>query len=403
MFLTESKGGPVTSHTRFHLPDLDALCREVDGLGLRLPIAEDLSILAREVTIGGRRVANRLAVQPMEGFDAALDEAPGELSFRRYERYAAGGSGLIWFEATAMLPEARSNPRQFMLHGGNADVFARLVDATRTAAQRAFGRDVLAVIQLTHSGRYSKPGGKPCPMIAHHSPVLDPKHQLPPDYPLVSDEYLDRLQDVYVEAAKLAGRAGFDGVDVKACHRYLVSELLASHTREGRYGGPLENRSRLLCEVVGRIRDAVPGLFVTTRINLYDALPHPFGFGVSRDDCRVPDLAEPIEVIRRLRGAGHSAGQRVGRRPALRSALWAALRSADRRREPARRTSAGRRRPADRPSPAGAASDARFAGGGGGLQLVAAPDALRGGGGDRLGLCHAGRPGPQRVCVSGCG
>jgi 2,4-dienoyl-CoA reductase-like NADH-dependent reductase (Old Yellow Enzyme family) len=294
----------VASHARFHLRDLDSLHRELDRLRIRLPIAEDLSILAREVTIAGRRVPNRFAVQPMEGFDSTPDGGPGQFSFRRYERYAAGGSGLIWFEATAILPEARSNPRQFALHAGDVDAFARLVEATRRAAQAAFGRDVLAVIQLTHSGRYSKPAGRPRPMIAHHNPVLDPKHHLPADYPLVSDDYLDRLQDVYVQAAKLAQRAGFDGVDIKACHRYLVSELLASHTREGRYGGPLENRSRLLREVTGRIHGEVPGLFATTRINLYDALPHPFGFGVSRDDWRVPDLAEPIEVIRQLRGLG---------------------------------------------------------------------------------------------------
>ncbi len=291
-------------HKRFHLRDLDALRAELAASGLSLPIAEDLAILGQPVAIGDRSAPNRLLVQPMEGFDSTPDGSPGALCFRRYVRYAEGGSGLIWFEATAVLHEARSNPRQLVLHAGSVASFARLVAVTRQAAREAFGHEITAILQLTHSGRYSKPGGIPRPMIAHHSAVLDPKHRLPPDYPLVSDEYLDRLQDTYVETAKLAREAGFDGVDVKACHRYLVSELLASHTREGKYGTTLENRSRLLRETVERIRDGVPGIFVTTRINVYDAIPYPYGFGVSREEpCRA-DLSEPIEVIRVLRALG---------------------------------------------------------------------------------------------------
>jgi NADPH-dependent glutamate synthase beta subunit-like oxidoreductase/2,4-dienoyl-CoA reductase-like NADH-dependent reductase (Old Yellow Enzyme family) len=290
----------MSKHRRFHLRDLGQLRQELANLGLVLPREEDLSILGEPVAIGRHQTPNRFVVQPMEGFDAADDGSPGDLSFRRYRRYAHGGSGLIWFEATAVLDEARSNPHQAWLHPGNVDAYARLVDHTRRAAREAFGRDVVLVIQLTHSGRYSKPTGIPRPIIAHRSAVLDPKHNLPEDYPLVTDEYLDRLQDTYVEAARLAARAGFDGVDLKSCHRYLVSELLASHTREGKYGGTLENRSRLLRESLDKIRQAVPKVFVTTRLNVYDAIPYPYGFGVDRDDYQVPDLSEPIELIREL-------------------------------------------------------------------------------------------------------
>ena len=291
-------------HKRFHLRDLRMLRAELEQLGLSLPLSEDVSVLAKRVPLGVRQVANRFAVHPMEGFDSTPDGSPDELSFRRYCRYAEGGSGLIWFEATAVLPEARSNPQQLALHAKSAGIFARLVDATREAARRAWGHDVVLILQLTHSGRYSKPAGLPRPLIAHHSDVLDRLHNLGPDYPLVTDEYLDRLQDTYLEAAPVGGGRGFDGVDIKACHRYLVSELLASHTREGRYGGSLENRSRLLRESLARIADALPGIFVTTRMNVYDAIPYPFGFGVNRDDKEVPDLTEPLEVIRQLRAVG---------------------------------------------------------------------------------------------------
>lgn len=291
-------------HKRFHLRDLEGLRTELAALGISLPISEDVSVLGTPLTVGRCTAPNRFLVQPMEGFDSTPDGSPGPLSFRRYTRYAEGGSGTIWFEATAVLHEARSNPRQLVLHAGSVGEFRRLLAATRRAAREAFGHEIVALIQLTHSGRYSKPDGIPRPMIAHRSPVLDPKHRLPPDYPLVSDDYLDRLQDIYVEAARLAKEAGFDGVDVKACHRYLVSELLASHTREGKYGGSLENRWRFLRETVAKIRDRVPDLLVTTRINVFDAIPYPYGFGVSRDEPVRPDLAEPLEVVRGLGALG---------------------------------------------------------------------------------------------------
>lgn len=98
-------------------------------------------------------------------------------------------------------------------------------------------------MQLTHSGRYSKPEGVAAPMIAYRDPLLDPPVKVTDDGPVVSDEYLDGLVDIYVQAAKLAKEAGFDGVDIKACHRYLFSELLSAFTREGKYGGSFENRT----------------------------------------------------------------------------------------------------------------------------------------------------------------
>jgi NADPH-dependent glutamate synthase beta subunit-like oxidoreductase/2,4-dienoyl-CoA reductase-like NADH-dependent reductase (Old Yellow Enzyme family) len=294
----------MSGHARFHLKTPDDLRSELARLGLSLPTREDLGVLGDKVKVGRCEAPNRFVVQPMEGFDADAEGRPTDLAFRRYRRYAEGGSGLIWFEATAVLHEARSNPGQFWLHGGSYDTFTRLVEATRRTAREKLGREPVLVLQLTHSGRYSKPSGAPEPIIAHRSPVLDPKHGLRADYPVVTDEYLDRLQDTFVETAKLAAGAGFDGVDVKSCHRYLVSELLASHTREGRYGGSYENRTRFLRETLARIKSEVPGVFATTRMNAYDATGFPYGWGVDRNDCREPDLTEPVRLARELAGPG---------------------------------------------------------------------------------------------------
>ena len=294
----------MSKHQRFRYRSLEDLQTAIQNLNVDIPLSTDLSVLGSSLTAGGFELSNRFAVHPMEGFDADENGAPGELAFRRYRRYASGGSALIWFEATAVVPEGRSNPGQFHISKQTVNTFRQLVDATHQAARDAGNPRPMLVLQLTHSGRYSKPAGVPAPIIAHRSPVLDPVHELPDDYPVISDAELDALQERFVEAAELAKAAGFDAVDVKSCHRYLVAELHASHTREGKYGGSLENRSRFLRETLARIRDRVDGLAVTTRLNAYDAISYPYGFGVSREDFRIPDLSEPVQLVGELRDIG---------------------------------------------------------------------------------------------------
>ena len=297
-----------SEHERFRIDSLDGLRDRIDELGLDLPVHEDFSILAEPLEMGPYRLPNRLAIHPMEGCDGTADGAPSDLVFRRYRRFAAGGAGLLWFEACAVLPEVRANPRQLWIHRSSVDLFARLVEESLKAAHESMGPNhrPVTILQLTHSGRYSKPGAKATPIIAHHSPILDPRHGLPPDYPLITDDELDRLQDHYVEAARLAKQAGFDGIDIKSCHRYLMSELFASFTRsDSRYGGPdFENRTRLVREVVQRVRAEVPGLLVTVRMNAFDAIPYPYGFGVHPEDETLPDLREPIKLAGMFKAQG---------------------------------------------------------------------------------------------------
>ena len=307
----------MAKHECFHIKSLSMLKDELKRLKLNIPFQEDTSILFEKLVLKNKVVVpNRFVVHPMEGFDSDPNGTPGKLSFRRYGRYAAGGTGLIWFEATAVMHEARSNPNQLYINKDNVNVFKDLVAHMRKEAKKSYDKDIkpVIVIQLTHSGRYSKPEGKPRPIIAHHSPYLDPMHNLPKDYPLVTDEYLDNLQDIFVNAAKLAAMAGFDGVDIKHCHRYLFSELLASFTRKkSKYGETYENRTRMIREIPKRIMKEVPEVFVTSRMNVYDAIPYPYGFGVSKKDKFTPDLKEPNMLIKELKEIGfpilnHSIG-----------------------------------------------------------------------------------------------
>ena len=212
----------MSSHHPFNFKSLDEVEQHIQKLGLNLPLRSDLTVLSQPISIGKFRVPNRFVVLPMEGCDGLADGSPDELTYRRYQRFASGGAGILWFEATAVVPEGRANPRQLWLHEKTVGAFARMVEESRKAATSIFGEkhQPLMIVQLTHSGRYSRPSLHPKPVIAHHSQYLDPIHKLAPDYPLISDEELRQLEDRYVEAALYAQKAGFHGVDVKACHRY---------------------------------------------------------------------------------------------------------------------------------------------------------------------------------------
>ena len=299
----------VMRHRRFRFKTLDKLQEGAGALGVELPVETDLSPLARQVTIGSRKTPNALAIHPMEGCDGTADGRPDELTIRRYLRFARGGAGLLWYEATAIVPEARANPRQLLLVPETAADLAALRGKALCAGRDANGADYrpFMTLQLTHSGRYSRPGAQPAPIIAHHDGILDRVQGLPDDYPLISDDALDRLQDRWLAAARLAQECGFDGVDIKSCHRYLISELLAAHTRPGRYGGSFENRTRLLLGVVRRVRQEFPDLALTIRLNVYDGHPYPWGWGVSREDPSTLDMAEPLRLIGLLREAGVAA------------------------------------------------------------------------------------------------
>ena len=111
---------------KFRLGSIGDLEKLSEELGLSVGAVENVSILAEPVDVGGLVIPNSLAVHPMEGCDGDGEGNPSELTLRRYQRFAAGGAGLIWAEATAVVPEGRANPRQLWLHEGTKDNFAAM-------------------------------------------------------------------------------------------------------------------------------------------------------------------------------------------------------------------------------------------------------------------------------------
>src|SRR3989339_19004 len=226
---------------------------KINEFEIDIPLTDDISILKSEIKIENTAIPNRLCIQPMEGCDSELDGSPGPLTFRKYERFAKGGSGIIWVEATAVETGGKAGPRQLHINKKSAPNFKKLAEIIKKKSQNYKGKkqNPFLVLQLTHSGRYSKPKGKPMPIIFHHSPYLDTLHKIDSNYPLITDSELDELQGKYIVAAKLAQKCGYNAIDIKSCHGYLLHEILTAHTRQGsKYGGSFENRKRFLTELI---------------------------------------------------------------------------------------------------------------------------------------------------------
>ncbi len=264
----------------------------------------------------------------MEGWDATLDGRPTDLTFRRWRNFGRSGAGWIWGgEAVAVCPAGRANPRQLLLTNDTAADIGRLrhalLDAATAEPKPATG------LQLTHGGRWSQPtpaGG--APRIAFRHPLLDRRAGVTDDAALLSDDEVRTLIRDFAHAAYLAQEEGFDFVDIKHCHGYLLHEFLAARSRPGAYGGAaLAARTRLLREVVSAVQTAAPRIGVGVRLSVFDCVPHqpafvtqdgrrgpgiaethslPYlcGFGVDPNRPDRADLTEPVAVVRLLREVG---------------------------------------------------------------------------------------------------
>jgi 2,4-dienoyl-CoA reductase-like NADH-dependent reductase (Old Yellow Enzyme family) len=308
--------------------------QHLSSIGLNLPCDESIakapdSPLAQPVgksLINGKRIGNRIVIQPMEGWDGTLSGGISENMLRRWKRFGESGAKLIFGgEAMAIRPDGRANPNQLIINEENKSGIAKLRETLIAAHREHFGNadDLIIGFQLTHSGRFCRPHDKRWESrVAYRHPVLDKKFNVTSDAQILSDAEVEALIEKYIEAAKIASDIGADFVDIKHCHGYLLHEFLSAFTRPGKYGGSFENRTRILREIVAGIRGSGNKIDLAVRLSAFDfvpfkpdparaqpgklgpgipeefPLPYPFAFGANQNDPLKIQLDETIQFAR---------------------------------------------------------------------------------------------------------
>jgi 2,4-dienoyl-CoA reductase-like NADH-dependent reductase (Old Yellow Enzyme family) len=252
---------------------------------------------------------NRIAKAAMEENMAGSAQLPDERLISLYGRWGAGGAGLLITGNVMVHAEALTGPGGVVLEeGAPLEPFARWAEAGKAGGATMWmqishpGRQVQARMPgvvwapsaiAVELGRHSKRFGRPAAMT---------KGQI------------SATVERFATAAKLAEEAGFDGVEVHAAHGYLISQFLSPlvNRRDDEWGGSLENRARLLLDVIRAIREVVPPSFaVAVKLNSADFQRG----GFDADDAgRVIAMLEPLGVdLVELSGGSYESPAMAGR------------------------------------------------------------------------------------------
>src|SRR6478672_2519668 len=207
--------------------------------------------------------ANRVFVSPMCQY-SSHDGYANDWHFVHLGSRAVGGAGLIFTEATAVLPEARISPQDLGIWSdGHIEMLSRIVSFIHEQGS-------IAGMQLAHAGRKAStrrpweiPGTVPENEGGWKKVVAPSALRFADNYPMPQALTRDGIEEVvaaFAAAARRACQAGFRVVEIHAAHGYLIHEFLSplSNRREDDYGGSFENRTRFCREVVAAVRSAWP-------------------------------------------------------------------------------------------------------------------------------------------------
>ncbi|MDQ6631068.1 MAG: NADH:flavin oxidoreductase [Verrucomicrobiota bacterium] len=305
----------------------------VASLGLEIPCEEKIetgfdSPLAQPVEkseISGKKIGNRIAIQPMEGWDGTTSGDISDEMLRRWQRFGESGAKLIYGgEAMAVRADGRTNPNQLIISEENKNGISKLRETLIAAHRERYGKtdDLVIGFQLTHSGRFCRPHDKRWESrVAYRHPILDKKFNVTSDAQVLNDADIEQIIQKYIEAAKIAAEIGADFVDIKHCHGYLLHEFLSAFTRPGKYGGSFENRTRILREIIQGIRASGNKIELGVRLSAFDfvpfkpdpiraqpgklgpgipeefPLPYPFAFGTNQNNPLEYDLTETFQFV----------------------------------------------------------------------------------------------------------
>lgn len=247
------------------------------------------SMLFSPFTLRGVTLRNRIALSPMCQYSAGHDGYATDWHLVHYGARAAGGTGLVMLEATAVEPRGRISTADLGLYDpGQVAPMRRLVEFIHS-------QGAAAGVQLAHAGRkaFAQTKGRgPQRPVAPSAVAFDQGWVVPEE---LSAGEMEKVREAFVRATRWACEAGFDVVELHAAHGYLLHEFLSplSNRRVDGYGGDLGGRMRFVVELTQAMRQEWPEtrpLFV--RLSTTDWVPGGF------------DADQAVAVARALKEAG---------------------------------------------------------------------------------------------------
>lgn len=243
----------------------------------------DYPHLLSPLQVGSQTLRNRVIMGSMhtglEDRSKHLDELAAYFAER-----AKGGVAL------AVTGGYAPNWRGWLLPAGSLMASKRMADKHRVVTDAVHEHGGKIALQILHAGRY---GYHPFQQAA--STIKSPINPFTPK--AMSTKEVDRTVDDFVRAARLARRAGYDGVEIMGSEGYLINQFVTARTnnRTDRWGGSAENRMRFPTEIIGRVREAVgDDMLIIYRLSLLDLV----------DDAQSWD--ETVQLARQVEAAGAS-------------------------------------------------------------------------------------------------
>ena len=241
-----------------------------------------MSRLFEKVRLRGLELRNRVVISPMCQYSAS-DGFTSDYHLVHYGRFALGGAGLVFVEATAVVPEGR------ITHGDVGLWSDDHIAGLARIAAFVKGQGAAAGVQLAHAGRKAsmqRPwfgngplgpddlarGDQPWEIVAASAIPLDEGWLMPK---ALSRPELTQLVADFAIAARRADQAGFDAIELHCAHGYLLHSFLSPLTnrREDEYGGDRAGRMRLPLEIASAVREAWPAdKPISVRVSSVDGL-----------------------------------------------------------------------------------------------------------------------------------
>ena len=242
-----------------------------------------MSIIFDPITIRNKTIPNRFLAQPMEGNDGENGGQPSQRTINRYIDLAKGEWGTIIIEASSITEKSLARINGLIVNKKNLDSLKQLVETIRMHNDK-----VCLLIQITHAGER---GGPSFSEVTTITPGNAGKY--------LSTNEIEEIKSYFIQGALLAEEAGIDGIDFKMCHGYTGGEMLRpSNTREDKWGGSFENRTRFLKETIGEIKSALrtKDFILGSRISFFEGIRG--GCGTAGKDEIIEDLSQILDVVR---------------------------------------------------------------------------------------------------------